>query len=318
LTKRYIARQEIRDPLVMIIGHWRSGTTNVHNFLLQDPRFGCVSLLHCLAPHEFLTLGRLARRLLRHLILSQRPMDRVPTGLDAPMSEDFGLVGVSDQTHYIGYFFPRLLEQNFRETVLFEGATEAEVERWAATYTRFLKKVSAACPGRSLVLKNPANTGRIRELVKRFPRMRFVFVRRNPFIVHASTCRLIDQFLERWSLQNYDRRKVEEAVLRRQAALLNRYFADRDSIPSGRLVEISHEEMVARPVETIGTIYDRLDLGDFEAVRNRMEDYAESLTDYRSNAYEYDTSAIERIGELLKFAIEAWGYEPPCAAAPTA
>src|SRR5262245_58760653 len=62
LTHRRIRRQPLADPLVMIIGHWRSGTTNLHNYLLQDPRFGCVSLLHCLAPHEFLSLRRLARR----------------------------------------------------------------------------------------------------------------------------------------------------------------------------------------------------------------------------------------------------------------
>ena len=178
----------------MIIGHWRSGTTNLHNYLLQDPRFGCVSLLHCLAPHEFLTLRRLARRLLRHLIFSRRPMDRMKTGLEEPMSEDFALVGVTDQTHYLGYFFPRLLEQTFRETVLFDGVSPEHIDRWAADYERLLKKVTMACQGRPLVLKNPANTGRIRQLVRRFPQMRFVFVRRNPYVVHASTVRLMERF----------------------------------------------------------------------------------------------------------------------------
>ncbi len=102
LTSRRIHAQQLGDPLVMIIGHWRSGTTNLHNYLLQDPRFGCVKLLHCLAPRECLSLRRLARRLLRHLVFTRRPMDRMMTGLDEPMSEDFALVGVSDQTNYLG------------------------------------------------------------------------------------------------------------------------------------------------------------------------------------------------------------------------
>lgn len=310
LTRRRIRDQPLADPLVMVIGHWRSGTTNVHNHLLQDPRFGCVSLLHCLAPHEFLTVRRLARRLLRHLILSKRPMDNIRNGLDAPMSEDFALVGLTDQTHYLGYFFPRLLEQTFRETVLFEGRSLAEMERWADRYESLLKKVTLACDGRPLALKNPANAGRLRTLVSRFPRMRFVFVRRNPYVVHASTCRLMERFLDRWSLQKYDPVELEQAVLRRHAVLLERYLEDRALIPSGQLVEISHEEMVAQPAETVESIYRRLDLGDFAAVREHLEMYTKSLTGYRTNAYEYDCASLERIRETLGFVIDRWGYQP--------
>ena len=147
LTNRRIQRQQLADPLVMIIGHWRSGTTNLHNYLLQDPRFGCVSLLHCLAPHEFLTLRRLARRLLRHLIFSRRPMDRMKTGLEEPMSEDFALVGVTDQTHYLGYFFPRQLEQTFRDTVLFDGVSPEHIDRWAADLRAVAEEGDNGVPG---------------------------------------------------------------------------------------------------------------------------------------------------------------------------
>ncbi len=311
LTRRRVRRQHLAEPLVMIIGHWRSGTTNVHNYFLQDPRFGCVSLLHCMAPHEFLTLRWPARRIARHFVGKQRPMDAVRTGLDEPMSEDFALVGVTDQTHYLGYFFPRLLERTFRETVLFEGVSPDMVERWARDYDWLLKKVTAACQGRPLVLKNPANTGRIRQLVQRYPRMRFVFVHRNPWIVQASTCRLMERFTARWSLQHYDREELERAVLKRHALLLERYFADRSLIPEGQLVEISHEEMVARPVETMQEIYRRLDLGDFEQVRSGMERYARSVADYRTNEYEFDPGAIEAVREALGFTIDAWGHEAP-------
>ena len=311
LTRRRIQNQHLAEPLVMIIGHWRSGTTNVHNYFLQDPRFGCVSLLHCMAPHEFLTLRWPARRIGRHFVGKQRPMDGMRTGLDEPMSEDFALVGVTDQTHYLGYFFPRLLEQTFRETVLFEGVSPDEVERWAGAYEWLLKKVTVACRGRPLVLKNPANSGRIRQLVQRYPRMRFVFVRRNPWVVHASTCRLMERFTARWSLQHYDPRELERAVLKRHSLLLERYFSDRSLIPEGQLVEISHEEMVSRPVETMQEIYRRLDLGDFAQVQTGMERYARSVADYRTNEYDFDPAAIAAVQEALGFVIDAWGYEAP-------
>lgn len=307
LARRRIDRQELAEPLVMIIGHWRSGTTNVHNYFLQDPRFGCVSLLHCLAPHEFLTLGRLSRRLLRHLVLSKRPMDNVRTGLDEPMSEDFALVGVTDQTHYLGYFFPRLLEETFAETVLFEGVSPAQIDRWAADFERLLRKVTLAAGGRPLVLKNPANTGRIRQLAARFPHMRFVCVHRDPRVVHASTCRLMERFVDRWALQRHDPQVLEQALLRRHVRLLERYFEDRPLISPHRLVEIAHEDMVARPVETLESVYQRLDLGDFDAVRPRLQQYAAAVADYRPNEYAIDPVRDAAMAQALGPLYERWG-----------
>jgi hypothetical protein len=86
---------------------------------------------------------------------------------------------------------------------------------------------------------------------------------------------------------------------------------DRPLVPDGRLIEISHEEMVARPVETMQGVYRRLDLGDFERVRPEMERYAESVAEYRTNEYHYDPTMVAAVGEALGFVLEPWGYDPP-------
>lgn len=313
LMRRRIAKQRLAEPLVIIIGHWRSGTTNVHNHLLQDPRFGYVSLLHCLAPHGFLTYGSPLKRMLRPFIGDSRPMDRVPHGLDAPMSEDFAMVGVSESTAYLGYFFPRLLEETFRETVFFEGLSEKAIARWAADLEWILKKVTADCEGRPLVLKNPTHTGRIRHLVQHFPQARYVFVRRNPYVVHASTCRLMERFLTTMSLQEYDIADVERAVLKRQSLLLERYFEDRHLIPEGHLVEIQHENMVDNPLETIESVYRGLDLGGFEDARPRLQSYIESLSGYRNNEYQFAPEQVAAVTDALEPILTRWQYEPPSA-----
>jgi hypothetical protein len=168
-----------------------------------------------------------------------------------------------------------------------------------------------ACQGRPLVLKNPANTGRIRQLVRWFPQMRFVFMRRNPYVVHASTVRLMERFLDHWSLQTYDKAELERAILQRHAWLLQHYFEDRDMIPDGQLIEICHEDMVDRPVPTMERIYSTLHLGDFEPVRACMQGYAVSVADYRSNEYEFDPHTTDTVGEALRFVIDRWGYAPP-------
>ncbi len=42
------------DPPIFIIGHWRSGTTLLHEILMLDDRFCCPSTYQCFAPGHFL------------------------------------------------------------------------------------------------------------------------------------------------------------------------------------------------------------------------------------------------------------------------
>lgn len=311
---RAVARQPLEPAPVFILGHWRSGTTNLHNLFLQDEQFGHVSLLHCLLPNAPFTLGRRLSGLLNRVVPSTRPMDAVPTGLQAPMSEDFLMVGRSDLTHYLGYFFPQRLEETFRRTVLFEGVREEEIDRWKRDYLWLLRLIARDNGGRRLVLKNPPHTGRIRHVLEMFPEARFVHVYRDPFRVYASTCRLMDKFVEMFGLQRYDRAALRDAVLRRHRLLFERYFRDRDLIPADNLVEFPHEEIVADPVTAMERIYAKLRIAGFESVRPRLERYAESIAGYETNRYTFDAETIERIEAELGFLIDGWNYDRPEAA----
>src|SRR5262245_46092219 len=52
---------EVKPPL-FVIGHWRSGTTHLHNLLSRDERFAFPNLYQAIYPHHFLTTEhRLAR-----------------------------------------------------------------------------------------------------------------------------------------------------------------------------------------------------------------------------------------------------------------
>jgi hypothetical protein len=125
-----IRRHRLSEPPIFIVGHWRSGTTNVHNHLLRDPRLASVTLLHCAIPSGFLTWEWLARRIMNRRLPKSRPMDAVPLGIDEPMSEDFALAGLTHMSHYLNYFFPRIAEQTFRQTVLFDDVSESDVTHW--------------------------------------------------------------------------------------------------------------------------------------------------------------------------------------------
>ena len=308
---RAIAAQQLDPPPVFIIGHWRSGTTNMHNHLLRDPQFGHLSLLQCLLPWGNFTLSPLFRRILQKSLPATRPMDGVLLGLDEPMSEDFALGAMTDISHYHGYYFPRQGDSIFRRTILFEGLSENEIEQWQKTYRYLLQKVALANGGRQLLLKNPAHSGRIPTLLKMFPNARFIHVYRNPFVVVASTMKLMDRFLHMFSLQRHDWNAVQEDVLQRYQLLMSQLLRDKNLIPQNQLLEVSHEEMTTQPMPVLERIYSHLGLSGFEATQPRLNEYVLSMTNYETNRYKFDEATVARWTPFLQASIDRWGYAPP-------
>jgi len=296
---------------VFIIGHWRSGTTNFHNHMLQDPQFGYVSLLHSLVSPSFGTLESFLRWLLKTRLPSTRPMDSVPVGLDEPMSEDFAMACFSEFTHYHRYFFPQSNDEIFRRTILFDGVSEREIDQWYRWYDYLLRKVMVASGGKQLILKNPPHTGRIRQLVKYYPNAKFVHVYRNPYHVYASTFKLMRKFLEMFSFQRYELEEVERNVLVDYSRIMRRFFDDEHLIPRENLIQVRHEDVVADGVGTLRQVYEHLRLPGFEQMLPKLGSYVDSISDYQTNSYHFDDETIAKVREHCGFAIDRWGYEPP-------
>ena len=299
----------------MIIGHWRSGTTHLHNLLLQDQKFGSIPLIACLLPDGYRYFGGLFRLIGRNRIPTSRPMDNVPTGVDEPMSEDFAMAGTSDLSHYTGYYFPRRLEETFCRSVLFEGCSQNEIDRWGRNYIYALKKAAMMNGGRRLVLKNPPNTGRLPAILDLYPDAKFIHVARNPFVVHKSSLKLQESFIKRFGLQSYDREQLRDALLKRQRMICKKYLADRRLVPPKNLVEVRHEDVVADPIDTVRRIYQQFEIDGFEeSVLPRLEAYVESIRDYQQNEYQFDEAEVRLIREELQSLLDEWSYDLPSAA----
>jgi hypothetical protein len=307
---RAIRKQVVEPSPVMVLGHWRSGTTHLQNLLLSDEQFARVSLLHCSIPHLHLTLGRFLGGLIQNRIGSKRPMDNVTLGVHEPMSEDFGLVGRSEMTHYQSYFFPDVADAEFRRTVLFENDSQS-IARWQHDYMQLLQKVTYESNGKRLCLKNPPNTGRVRHLLKLFPKAKFVFVKRNPYLVHASTCRLMEKFLNQFAFQSWNAGDIESFVSRRYELLMQRWLADRSSIPTENLIEVRHEDVVREPEEAVRAIYKQLQLRGFDDMQPALARLVESTKRYQNNRYSFEPEYLNRIAPYVQPVAELWGYSVP-------
>ena len=57
---RRVARTEIKEQPIFVLGHWRGGTTLLHELLVLDERFTYPTSFACFAPNHFLITERLA------------------------------------------------------------------------------------------------------------------------------------------------------------------------------------------------------------------------------------------------------------------
>ena len=94
LMGRRLAAAELHGPPVFIVGHWRSGTTLLHELMVRDERYSSPSTFQCFAPHHFLVSEWAFRKFGNWLLPGKRPMDNMSAGWDRPQEDEFALLNL--------------------------------------------------------------------------------------------------------------------------------------------------------------------------------------------------------------------------------
>lgn len=315
LHGRAVREHRLPGPPVFILGHWRTGTTHLHNLMSQDPAFAVLTYFQVYFQNHALLDLRLHRRLLALALPEKRPMDELALGVDLPAEEEFALGCVDDVGIINGIWFPRQLLRYLGETVLFERADgipdPAARRRWQEAHRRVVTRASIAGRGRPLLLKNPANTGRVSALLDLYPGARFVHIHRNPYEVFPSTVLLYERLMARGAFHRISRREIEDLVLAIYTRIMDRFEAERSLIPPQDLVEIRFDDLERAPLATLASVYAGLGLPGFDAARPRFEAYVSQQKHYRKNTHRLDQAIIRRVEERWGDAIRRWGYAPP-------
>lgn len=295
---------EIPAPL-FILGAWRSGTTHLFNLMAQDDRFGYPTTYDVVNPHTCLTMAGPGARLLHTLAPGTRPMDRMKQGAYEPSEEDMAMVPAG-MSSMLGLVFPSRRDHYWRYVTLDEVDPD-ELASWRQTYLRFVGKMTLA-RGRPLILKSPANTGRIRLLLDMFPEARFVTIHRHPHEIYQSTRHTWVTTTPWWRLHggSFD----SWMIIRRYAELFDAYFDQRALIPEGRLHEVAFTDLEENPLNTLNGIYESLGLPAFPWARPAIEAYLADISGYRRNVLEDPPRVIaERLARQWPKAFDNWGYE---------
>jgi hypothetical protein len=308
-----VAATDVEAP-VFIIGHWRTGTTLLHELLARDPTLGYPTTHQCFFPDTFLVSGGAFDRLYGLLIPDKRPFDDVPVGLDRPQEEEFGLVVMGAGSLYRAFAFPRHGPGDSRYLDL-EDLSDEERQSWEAVYLTLVKRLQFAWKKKPLVLKSPPNTARIKTLVRLFPGARFIHMVRDPFEIYPSTVHMLKGLIAVQGLQNPPEidRWIGEYVLSTFEHMFSAYERARHLIPDGCLVEVRYEDMIVDPKSVLARVYHDISLGDFGAVAPRIDAYLAERASHRRNHHVLDDDHRRTIATRWRRYFERFGYSAACA-----
>ena len=295
------------QPPLFLLGHWRNGTTHLHNLLTVDERFAFANNYQAFFPHSFLSTEAFASRLLAFFLPKRRPMDNIEWDMRSPQEDEFALCVASGESPCMGWAFPQR-QEHYNRYLTFRDVSAGELARWQEAFVLFLKKLTWKY-GRPLVLKSPPHTCRIRLLLELFPRAKFVHIHRNPYAVFPSGKRTFQVNFELHRLQRPRPDRLNEWVLRQYRKMYEVFFEERRLIPEGNFVEVRFEHLEEDPLGQLRRVYEVLGLPDFGLIEPALRRYVDSIAGYTKNKFpDLPTALRNRIAEEWRPCFQEWGY----------
>ncbi|MDP1797764.1 MAG: sulfotransferase, partial [Planctomycetaceae bacterium] len=183
-----VQKTEVTQPPIFVLGHWRSGTTLLHNLLTLDAQLAFPNLYQVMFSGHFLLTEMIGSALTGWMLPRTRPMDNVPTGWKHSQEDEIALLlrtGLSPYNMLVHQGDRASYERYFELTDL----TAAERDLWVREFQWFMKKLTYRA-NKPIVLKSPSHTYRIPLLLEMYPQARFIYITRNPYDVYSSTLHL--------------------------------------------------------------------------------------------------------------------------------
>lgn len=307
LYGRKVEATELAASPVFILGHWRSGTTFLHELMIRDPEHTYFTTYQCFTPHHFVLTERKVVPWIGIFVPERRPMDNMAAGWDRPMEDEFALQSLGVPTPYLSTMFPNRGEA-YPEYLTLRDLSPAARESWKRELLQFCKRLTFQDP-RRIVIKSPAHTARVRTLLEMFPDAKFIHISRDPYALFRSTLGLWRSLNAEEGLQAVrDDKWLEEFVIDSLRRMYDAYFEDRALLPPNQLVELSYEELVGDPKSQLRSIYEQLELGDFARVEPALDDHLADVKNYRTNRHAINDESSERIRREWSRYFSEFGY----------
>jgi hypothetical protein len=297
-----------KDPL-FIIGHWRSGTTLLHNCLCQDTNSGYLTTYHSLFPNNvkskfiFKTLTRMA-------MPTRRPSDNMELNASYPQEDELALGNIHSNFYYNFFYFPSAYRDFYDKAVQMNVQVRSK-ESWKKAYINLMKKASMNTNGKRMIIKNPVNTARISTILEMFPDAKFLFIYRNPLTVYFSTQRFFYSLLPTLWLHKVDMTFIDEMILDVYVRLMDDYNAQKQLIPKGNLMELKFEAFEENPLDILRIIYADLLGEDFGRNNDAITRFLNAKKNYKKNFYTIEKKVVDSVSQHLEEYMQKWNYSVP-------
>ena len=267
VARAQLAEANFRNAVV-VLGYWRSGTTLLHELLCLDSRYTYPTTHACMNPHHFLFSEASA---LAHQGSSiQRPMDEMEVRPGSPQEDEFALLALGARSPYEALLVPAILAEALKLTDPCD-LSPTDQKRWREILLDFLAGVSVRGSGRPMILKSPTHGARVSTLRELLPDARYILIARDPMTSFESVVRMWRKMFETYALGPIPAdADIREAVLADRPHFEAKLAAGTARLPANRFATITYESLIASPVGTIEKLYQRLELGDFDVVRDAL------------------------------------------------
>ena len=306
---RKIDSTPLAAPPIFLIGHWRNGTTFLHNLMCRDPNHTFLRTYQALLPGSFLlpNVQRAVGRLDKIVPIKKRPMDNVKFGAYEPAEDEFAMVALTGISPYMEVLFPRTYgkESGYRYPG-FRNAREKAL--WGKTFIYLLKKLTVF-ENKRIVLKSPPHTARIKTLLELFPDAKFVHIIRNPYDVFPSNLKLWRDAFSSSFLQAVNSDEIVEIILSNYEQMYQCFHEEKSLIPDSNFVEIRFEDLEKDPLGRMKFIYDSLKLPDFDIFSLYASAHIKTLENYRKNVFKLSPFIKQRIREKWLQTFDIYEYD---------
>ena len=293
------------DP-VFIIGHWRTGSTFLHQLMSRDPQLTAPTLFQVAQPECFLSSYLYYKPLFKSLVSRHRPMDMVKLGMNEPQEDEYAVYRMTCFSPLERLIFPAKTGYFLSGMDTFLPPEEC-AEKWERQLTHFLKKIHYQT-GRRIVSKNPFNSLRISTLIRLFPDARFIHIVRNPLDSIPSTIHMWSIVQRQNSLNRNTCKPSVEEVADVMNHMLSGIAKEAEKLPADRFCEVRYEDLEKDPHGSLRSIYSAMGLTFTEDFSGRIDDFLEEVAGYRKNRFSMPDSDRGIILEKMKGFMQRYGY----------
>lgn len=304
---KQIQQQSIQHPPIFILGHWRSGTTLLHNLITLDSQFTFPNLYQVSCPGHFLMTESRIAPLMGWTIPKTRPMDNMEMGFHLPQEDELALLLLSGLSPYLLLAHPTG-SLKFDQYYDFTSVSEVDRNRWKQQFIYFAKKLTIK-ENKPIVYKSPTHTFRIPLLLEMFPKARFIYIYRDPYAVFISTLHVMKTMYSEHALSTFESDRVlEERALPTYTKCMETYERTRGLVPSQNIYEVRFEDLEADPLGQMRRVYQALNLEGWSNLEPVITKKLPELKRYRKNSFQMDEDLMRKVYRHWKPSFDRYGY----------